>query len=230
LRPDELEDVLNARPQDPRQTHARECPRCGALLDTYRLYRAETPLASPAEVADADARLEAAFERELEAGAWPVASAARESRPGRAVRSTPWWERLFHPAMRPAWGLAALALILASVLVWPRLRMPAGSGELRGGPSSGAGQVQIHAVTVTGSTLRIEWGAWPGAEGYVVHFYSGDLQELGPPTAARETTMVLDQSRLPFALASADSVLFRVYAQIGGDRVASSAARPIRER
>lgn len=242
IRPEALDEVLEAPDDDARRAHARDCPRCTALLDAYRLYRAGGAVASAAEREDARVRLAAALAAELGV-APPATASAAGSRAGRGEppapalagprRATPrpaagWWSRLLHPAMRPAWGVAALAAVLAGVLLIPSVRWPGGEPALRGeAPPDAAARVEVVEATITAGGLRLAWRAWPGAEDYEVRLFDASLEPLGRLGPTTDTTLAAPAAALPFAPEAAGSVVFRVHARIGGDVVATSVARPL---
>jgi hypothetical protein len=213
----QVQDLLELSEADPRRRHARECPRCRALVDSYRLYR--EPGAPPAEarVEDAEARLRAVMAQAIGAGL----PATRQS-----VTSGPTWiERLFHPALRPAWAFAALAVVLGLATVWPRLQPIGRRVELRGGPT----EHPVEPLAFVGGSygpggVELRWRAWPGAESYEIEFFSGDLQPIGRVRAMAETSLVVPLERLPFRAVQLEGALVRIHARVGGDVVGSSRA------
>src|SRR5262245_36533671 len=115
IAPEQLHDLIDLPDDDPRRRHAASCPRCGSLLAEYRLYLAAEP---PPDL-DLD-RLERALGERIDAHIEsPVP--AREARPARSAgTSSSSLDRLFHPAMRPAWVLGVASLILVGILYVPK--------------------------------------------------------------------------------------------------------------
>ncbi|MFI5371111.1 MAG: hypothetical protein ACHQ52_06090 [Candidatus Eisenbacteria bacterium] len=241
--------AVAALPDDhPQRRHARECPRCAALLDAWRAFAAADPgEVSARDLADADARLSRALASAIGVPATDAATsdaaASREPGARHADRTAPptgrtvardvgrdpsFWERLMHPALRPALSFAALALVLGAVLLWPRLASHGRDLVLRG---------ETHAVTLAllrtervGEALHLEWRAYPGAETYELRFFSGGLAELGRVGSLHGTRADLPVAGLPFRFAAGETVLVRVAAMSRGDAMATSDARMVEGR
>jgi hypothetical protein len=219
--PSELEGVIGLPDDHPVRQHARACPRCASLLESFRLYLEPGPDARAAHVAEADASLARAIERMTGTGA-PARAAARPSRS--------WFGWLTGPGLRPALAVAALVLIAGGALVWTRLRSPDEGIMLRGGQPGAAREITVTEARLDEVGLTLAWHEWPGADGYTLRFYSSDLDELGHLTVARRNTLVLRRGQLPFAPEGGDVVLVRVQALRDGDVVASSPAQPLKTR
>lgn len=221
IRPDDLDDVLALAEHDPRRRHLETCPRCRSLVDAYALYGAED---APREVgatqlADADRRLSQALAREIGATAPSRVPAER--------RSDSWLERLFQPALRPAWGLAAVALVLVTVSLWPRTAGREGEITLRqdGGSST---EFAIEHARGDGERIRVAWSAQPGADAYRLRFYSADLVEVSRLEAGPVREVSLARDSLGWVPQDPSRpLLVRVFALSGGDEIGASAAVPV---
>jgi hypothetical protein len=218
---DEAGDVFALPERDPRREHARTCPRCGALLESYRAFAlAEEPAVPRAELADADARLT----RVLEELAGPPAAAHR----GRVREAGPgFWERLRYPAMRPALAFAALALVLGGAWLGTRAMHRESGVVLRG--EAPAPTIVIERAERSAGALHLAWRTFSGADAYEAHFYSGELVEIGR-LPLHGTRADLPIATLPFRPAPGGILLVRVIALAHGDPIATSSARPVAGR
>jgi hypothetical protein len=220
IRADDLDDVLALAERDPRRRHLETCPRCRSLVDAYALYRAADNApheAGAAQLTDADRRLTQALEREIAPAAPVRAERRRDS----------WFERLFQPAMRPAWGLAAVALVLVTVSLWPRTAGREGEITLRqdGGTTTA---FTIEGARANGERIVVAWSEQPGAEAYRLRFYSADLVEVGRLDVGPVREVSLARDSLGFVPQDPlRPLLVRVFALSGGDEIGASAAVPV---
>ncbi len=206
----------------PLRAHARECPRCRALLDSYAAFATGDPGDVPAaDLADADARLTRALANAIGAPA-PAPTAARPA----ADRDPSVWERLWHPAMRPALAFAALALVAGAIVWWPREGGHGGAPTMRG--EARAGVLEVTRAEWADGTLRLAWRPVAGAEDYELRCFSSALAEIGRVGPLTGDRADIATSRLPAA--AGDTLLVRVVALAGGDPIATSAARVIVRR
>jgi hypothetical protein len=235
--PEELAAVVELPPDHARRAHARECARCGALLESYEAFlSADAGAASPREVAEADAKLGAAIAALT--GVDPAAALSGVVRSGPAARAedTPgaprvgqagrpdrpsWWRWALTPQGRLAYAAAAIA-VLGIALLLPRQRPESAIPQvpvLRGGAPGAAFTVARAALDPAG--LAIAWPAWPGADAYQLVFYTSDLREVARRAAVTDTAIVVPRDALPAA--EADGVLLvRVLALHGGDVITES--------
>jgi hypothetical protein len=223
IRPDDLDDVLALAEHDPRRRHLETCPACRSLIDAYALYGAAEAApheVSAAQLADADRRLAQALERE-------IGPAAATSRAPVRERRESWLERLFQPTLRPAWGLAAVAVVLVAVSLWPRTTGRDGEITLRqdGGAST---EFAIEHARADGERILVAWSAQPDAEAYRLRFYSADLTEVGRLDAGPAREVSLPRDSLGWVPQDPSRpLLVRVFALSGGDEIGASAAVPI---
>jgi hypothetical protein len=236
--PAEVAAVAELPPDHPRRAHARECARCGALLESYEAFlTADAGAASPRELAEADAKLGAAIAAltgvdPAAAGAGIVArsgsavgaegapGAPRVAQAGRPDRRS-WWRWALTPQGRLAYAAAAIA-VLGIALLLPRQRPESAIPQvpvLRGGAPGAAFTVARAALDPAG--LSIAWAAWPGADAYQLVFYTSDLREVARRAAVADTALTVPRDALPAS--GADGVLLvRVLALHGGDVITES--------
>jgi hypothetical protein len=221
IAPEELHELVVLPDDDPRRRHAASCPRCGALLEEYRLYLAAEP---PPEL-DLD-RLERRLGERVaaEIGSPAVEKESPSARP--IAPAGGFLGRLFHPAMRPAWALGAASVILVGILIVPDM-LERADVVLRGDDESVDVPMVLDA-TIGPERLALRWRTVAAADGYRVRFESpGELQEIARQAVGRDTVLELARAGMPFRLAPGDTVVVRVEALAGGDVIAVSPARAI---
>ena len=219
IAPEELHDLLALPDDDPRRRHAASCPRCGALLEDYRLYLAAEP---PPDL-DLD-RLERRLAERMATAIETPAATPTPARP--IVPADGFVRRLFHPAMRPAWALGVVSLILVGILILPNM-LERADVVLRG-QGRGVEVPTVLEATLGPERLALRWRTISAAEGYRVRFESPHvLRELASQVVGRDTTLALARTSLPFRLDPGDTVVVRVEALAGGDVIAVSPARAI---
>jgi hypothetical protein len=221
---------------DPLRAHARECPRCRALLDAYAAFLAADPGAVPAsDLADANARLSGALAAATRAApvtapraAPRAASPEGEQLPSRRASASPprtFWERIAHPSLRPAWAFLTVALVAGALVLWSRPTGRDATLVLRGEVK--AAIPVIERAEWSGDTLVLSWRGVPAADGYEVRFLSTALADLGRTGPNSDSTVVLALSSLAFRPGFGDTVVVRVEALKDGDAVATSDARVV---
>ncbi|MBN2171333.1 MAG: hypothetical protein JW819_08440 [Candidatus Krumholzibacteriota bacterium] len=213
---EELEFVLSLPADDPRRRHLAECPRCRALLASYRQFVVPGDLPAGADPMDAARRLEAALARAMVADAAPAGGAAQ----ARSAAPRRFWWRLL-PRSVPQRTALALATALAFVLVLPHvLPLPAGSGDdriLRGRDRIAAGPVLAAPRSLFGGGLMLAWTASADADGYRVVIYDTALVQVATLDAGRDTTLLLPAARLDALREAHGELLWEVIALRGGD-------------
>jgi len=212
-------------PDDPLRVHARECPRCHALLDAYLAFEAADAAGVPAdELAAADTRLARAVATVTGAGA----STATPQAERRADRRPSFWEQLVQPSLRPALAFAVLAVAAGAVLLWPRAATREPGMVLRG--EGHAPAFVLSLAERHDDSLHVAWAPASDADRYQLQFFSGSLAEIGrvgPLTGTRADLML---AGLPFRVAAGDTLFVRVAALAGGDVLATSEARLVETR
>lgn len=212
--PVEALGTLDALPADhPMRRHAATCPRCSSLLFAYAEFaRAED--VEGADPADAERRLDAFIEREVErgrAGAAPVTGAPK---PGRGR----WFDV-------PVFRFAAVtaAIVLAAVVVWQW--QPWGRDEIvyRSGAGGAAGAIAVETPRVLeDGALELAWSEVPGADAYEVALLGPDLAELALFPVRGATSLRVDATR------AAGAAYWQVGALREGGVIANSAPEPLR--
>ena len=132
------------------------------------------------------------------------------------------------PALRPAWGLAALALVLAVAFMVPRPLGRGGGTVLRG--EARPAQLTLERGEWRGDGLLLSWRGGPAANTFELRFYSTTLTEIGRSGPYADSSVALPLATLPFRAAFGDSVVVRVVGLQDGDVVATSDARVLTSR
>ncbi len=208
FRTEDLGELSQLASDDARRAHLAECPRCRADLAAYQAFMETVTLPGEADAEDARSRLAAALAEGIcPVHAQPAESArAPEARPGRALRAI--WRGLTCPALRPAWGLVAVVLLVVAAQQITHFGQRRDEPIVLRGPGSRAGE----AVTASWERLadggvRFTWMRVAGVERYSLALYRSDLSELDRIDAGTEQTLLLDAQAIS-RLAGTDSVLY----------------------
>jgi hypothetical protein len=199
------EDIAALKADDPRMEHVTACPRCSALLASFRVFQAQLLELPPEKLREFRSRFAAAL------GAETARPQAR-------------WRNLF---ARPAWGWAGLLLIcIVAWRIWFHPGREAAAPVLRGRADSSAVLTTQTPESMTGGHIRLSWSVHPDADAYRIVF----LTPIGTEVAERQVTaspctVAADSLR---ALApKAQRLIWRVAALRGGDEIAQSLPRAI---
>lgn len=211
----ELDELLSEGPLgEAARAHAEACVRCATLLADWRRFESGAIDAPTADVADADARLAAALEREMsrDAGAAPATPNVIAMPPRPDANAARRW-------VLPIAVAAALTIVAA----WMATRgsdRAAAPPAMRGETHAADGQVAGDGPVA--GDLALSWAEVPGASEYRVELVSAALQPIGTlgPFAGTHATLVRDS--LP-GVASGDTLLLRVIA-LSGSRIVHRAA------
>jgi len=236
LEPEDLGDLADLPPDDPRRRALESQPRARAQLHAYRDFVAPGDTPEGARVAEAEARLAEALEREIGVTTFED----ERSRPATASAARPATERAPRPRARGSWSwlplglqpaLAVAALIVVAggaLLVGQRLR-DTRERVLRGATHGIEGGLEARATPrqLPGGRLRLEWAPAPEALSYSVVFLSPELTEIARVTNLGETHLDLRPDSLPSGLRPGGHVLWRVLAMHGADEVSRSRALPL---
>ena len=218
LAPEDLGAVAalaDAGAADPRLAHLADCPRCRALLESYRDFVRGEP-EPQANLADAHARLARALAAEIGAAAPAAPRALRPAAgPRRGLLAA-----LFAPALRPAWAVAAAVAIAAGVWV----ARPHGPVDVLRGPA--APTIETHVAAGAGS-VTLRWRRFGNASRYEVRFYATDLSDLTRVDAHGALELTLRHAAPPARLASGARVLWQVVAFAGDAELARSQTRSL---
>jgi len=215
-----LGEVLALAESDPRRRHLDDCPRCRALVVSYRQFLDPGSEEMASYGTEEHERLNAF--RERLAGIAPVATPAPGgTMPAPVAEKRSWAERLFTPGLRPLWAVVAIAIAFGVMKIAPTHPPENVVPTLRGGTPE--------ALTVRTPTygdagaVTLVWNAVPEADHYEVRFFSSALTELGRHAAGGDTVATLAAADLPLPYRSGEAILFRVVALKDGDELATSA-------
>lgn len=207
--------------------HVQDCPRCRALLAQHRAFlegeAGVAPAAAPtaSQLAEADATLAAALEREMSGGRAPQAAPVSAPRVAAAEPRASWWQALFAPALRPTWGFAAVLIVAGGVYLGVRPGVE--RAEVRGDSPQAAAVTTLVPVAGDG-VVTLAWEPVAGADGYDVVLLATDLSELGAPVHVTEPRLELRRDALPAGVTSGSKVLWQVTARIGERELSHSVA------
>jgi hypothetical protein len=225
---DALGEVLLLPAGDPRRAHVESCPRCRALVVSYQGF--VEPAAEDAAIYGGAERrrLDETRERMFAGTAPGTGGTAPASRRIVPAPRAPWWSRAFAPALRPAWALAAVAVVVGAVVLWPRPVLRGPEPIVRG--TADRPLALTEPAPLRNGGVRLAWRPFPGAQRYEVRFYSTALSALGRFDAGSDTGASLTLGDLPAAYRSRELILYRVAAMLGQDELALSATGSLQQR
>lgn len=223
--PDQLEEIVRLGAEHPLSRHLGDCPRCRALVRSFKEFLDPTDIPRAAKLAEADQRLAQALEQAtgVHTGVPRPESSQRSS-----WRRSPWKDpltRFLSPSYRPLLVGGSLALVLAVLLLGRGDQTAPENPVLRG-----LAQEQFHWITgpaevASDGSISVSWPAHPQAERYRVLFLDAGLGELLRREAGRETSLDLAaEDCLP---SGERPLLWQVVALRDGDELAHSAPQPI---
>ncbi len=194
ISPDDLGRVLGLPSDSPERLHLEACPRCRALLLTYREFLEERSVPPGADPERAGGRLRAAFRA---AAGSPDAPPS----PSWAPSAAPRWYRLREfgrQLRRPLVVGPAAAVLLIAIGLYAgsdRLRRESGPDSLRGAETSRGGD--LAPVPLLGVTSRepggvvVAWRAVPDATSYEVVVMGDNLADLARISVPGDTSCVI---------------------------------------
>jgi hypothetical protein len=167
--------------------HLQSCPRCRALVTSYRTFMEADEIPAGADLADARARMRQAL-------AWEVQRAEEDNMHPFRRAMTGLVENMWSPAWKPALAAAALLVIVFGIYRF------ADQGPGRQGPPVLRGEPQVREDIISGTSAvvqadgsyRLTWSAVTSVDSYLVIFYDTNLMELEPISAGASTELVLD--------------------------------------
>lgn len=207
-----IAEVLELPEDDPRALHVAGCPRCGALLVSYRDFvKAAAP--PDADLCEANARLSAFLD----------ANVRGVGRDGAIARGPSLLDRVRGViAMRPA--LAGVLIVLLSVTVlWWQPWQPDEPRILRSATVSGDLILEM-AEVIDRDTVRLSWRGLGGADRYEVRIFAPDLSPVAVLGPFEDTSCVVDLGGAYPDGASGMRLLWRVIALQKGDEIEASRA------
>lgn len=221
--PDEFVRLLSLPEDHPERRRAES----SGMLDAWRqmLREFENPpdsIASPTELADADAAIERRMTGVLAA---PPRMRSGTNASGAAGPGFLAWlsATLFRPALRPAFALVALVVVAGGSWWLVDSRTPR---AVRGVESPGG--IVVEARTPADGTLELSWAPVAGADGYRVRFFGSTLREIARLEDLPEPKLRLERGSLPAGLSAGAETLVEVAAIRGGGVIAVSTSRAVR--
>ncbi len=221
---EEFGELAALPPDDPRRAHLADCPRCRADLSAYLAFLHPRELPTIADPEDARMRLAAALEREILSGHPSPGGSVRASGEQAGHRLRALWRTLTRPALRPAWGLAVVALlVVATQQIAQFSRHPSEPIVLRGPDGTVAAVVTATMEQLDDGSARFTWAPAPGAESYRIAFFRGDLSELETIDAGARNALLVDAPTVA-RLAAGEPVLYwQLVCLRGGEECGRSA-------
>ncbi len=218
---EDLGDLIAAIRRGAQPEHLRTCPRCRALLASYRAFLDPPDLPQGSKIEEVAQRAGVATITGLAAGT------ARDAGPQRTQPHRP------RSLLGFAWfrAAAAAAVIVLVVFIAREVRQDAlherPSHILRGGALEETATLQLLAArgTENGGAI-LAWGAVANADAYIVVFYRPDLTEQGRREIVGDTTLVLRPDEL-LALRAQRPLYWRVVAQRSRGELLRSAPREL---
>jgi hypothetical protein len=215
---------------DPRRLHIDNCPRCRALLASYRAFVEPSDAPPGADPAAAKRALAATLAHVImrDPGSAPRFEALRGRVDARG-RWARWWDG---PILRPALALAAGIMLTIGALELADLREPsAPDGVLRGEPGAESAVV-INATLEFDSagTAHIRWDPLSIADAYRVVVFDATLQKVTDWEVGSATALAVDL-RTDTRFSPRQGPLFwAVVASQNGDEIARSRLENLPQR
>ncbi len=232
--PEDIDLAESLPAGDPRRAHARECPRCRALLAAWRSFHAgQAP--EGADPQHATERLDACLRREILAAPQAATRPARRPEPSRprrgrnlpAARRLPPWPVLGRPGRAI---LAAAAVVLVCAGLWLVVGGPDGGMDrtiLRGASDAPGPLLRLEAPEWTADGgVRLRWRPVAGADAYEVLLQDGEASTLAT-IPSRAAGQELSAELLAALAEEPRPLLVQVAALAAGDRIALSRPFPL---
>lgn len=225
---EDLDDLIAASARGEPPAHLGTCPKCRALLASYRVFVA------PPDV-PAGGNLRVAAERlRLEVLAGFPPGTAQEAPSGTAPARRPWLRlvlpgaALGRPWLRPVWAAGLVAMV--AVVFWQlgqdsNRDLP--SHVLRGEQGGRSEAVQVLAPTPqAGGGVTLAWQAAPAADAYDVVFYRADLSETGRRRIDGASLLTLSAAELN-TLTGGGAAYWQIIALKSGAEIGRSSPRAL---
>jgi len=195
--PDEIETIPRLPSDSPERRHLEACPRCRALLLTYREFVEDLTAPDAADLQDAGERLRAAFRESMARTAGPTVRS-------RGLKVPRWIRHLPRRIGRASVLVPAAAAILVVVGLYAGieyLREATGPDSLRGPSPSERGAFEgaillldPRPIAVNGIELR--WRSLPDVSSYEVVLFAADLKDLARLGPLSDTTCIVRRGDL----------------------------------
>jgi hypothetical protein len=190
----DMDAVVESIGRGEKPAHLDNCPRCRALVASYRAFMEppDVPEGSNVPAALAEIRVP---------GLPPLTGAV--PRTPEASRRAPWWSRLKidNPWLRPVWAIGmAVILVVAYHQLGPNAGHNRPSHVMRGEiPGTPAIVDPLPPARGADGGMVLAWKGVPKADSYLVVFYRADLTEIGRWRVSKQPKLMLpaaDSSRL----------------------------------
>ena len=218
---EDLDDLVAAVRQGTGPKHLDACPKCRALLASYRAFvdPPDVPGGSNVRVASEGLRLRVIANFPPGEGHTAETGSETARRP---------WLRIGIPWLRPVW--AAGLVVLVAFAFWEiglNANRSLPSHVLRGDGATESAIVQVLAPrdAADGGTV-FSWRAVPGADAYAVVFYRADLSEVGRRQVAADTMLVVPAAELT-ALTAGEPIYWQLVALKSGAEIGRSTPRAL---
>jgi len=216
IKREELGQLLETGPADPRYRHVAECPRCRAELAMYRSFLAGNP-----ELADTtrEERLAERMHRIIQDSAATGGSSFAPDPTGRRFLR-------FGPR-QSIWALAAVLVLFVAINRLPSLT---GDPVIRLRSSApGAGAALAPVVKAAGETgdLLLVWTPQPGADSYRIEILGSDLSVLRREAVAGAESFPVSSRMLNQLSSRSPALLWRVTALAEGRVLAVSSPQAL---
>lgn len=225
--PEEFVRLLSLPSDHPDRVRAESSGALDAWRSMHREF--ETPAlagASARELAEADVVLGRRLDEVLLAngarggGRATRMASALDDHQGVRTRIAAWLQA---PSLRPAFALAALAVILSAGWWATRPHAPA---AVRG--AGGTAGIVVSIAPASAGVVEISWTPVAGADAYRVRLFGAELNEIWRRDGILEPRLRLAADARPVGLAAGTEVLVDVIALRAGDAIAYSRAKALR--
>jgi hypothetical protein len=239
LRDDDLAEAAALPAEDPVRRQWMACARCRARVAAFAEFLQPTVVGKGAEWDEADARLAAALESEIQGRSVEERTPVGERTaldPGPASRGSGgsrsgstdnpvrrFFRQLMSPSLRPVAALGVLVVALVTIQGIRTFDHPKGDAiVLRQGAGGPAAVLEAGTVKpLPDGAISLSWTRLEGADRYEVVLYGEDLTETERLDAAATTTLTVPA-------AEKAPLFWRVIAYRGGDVISQSKIRSLR--
>jgi len=191
----EIDAVLRAPEDSEAKRHARECPRCGALLASYAEFTSESTARPPELIAAAglvDVREQLRRAREQALASVAPEPPGRAPLPTRTVTPREGGFSRFFAWLRSPIGMSAAAGFAAAALAIVVIQRP--SDRLRGPGHEGGPRVEVEAARVVPEGVEFRWTPFANAKSYELRLLDRSLHTARAIEVDAGTRYILSRS------------------------------------
>jgi hypothetical protein len=200
---EEIGNLIDLDPRDPRLAHVRECVRCRNLLVSMRAFRDPMPEPDGADRGEAETHMNRFMENELAADIQPG--------PPREAGILQFLIPVRQFLLRPVTSLAIVFLAVVIIFSINQHNTRQGPFVVRGTDTSAAPQMILNPPQVqTDGSVLLSWSPLDAAEAYDVIILSSTLDELSRITAGADTFMTISSASIPGLTATNSRILWQV--------------------